>query len=128
MDQIENERETARELTAFAGRQGIHVEQLRHDAMFLADRRWVIFWRTWDEGPAQGPSPETKGLLHYSLQGSITDLPARLKESRTAFRGVWTEAGTLEDQEHALQLLSAWLIDRKEVDALPCRSIQSYGI
>jgi hypothetical protein len=41
---------------------------------------------------------------------------------------MWDEAGTLADLEQAFELLKAWLIDRKEVDELPQRSMRREGI
>ena len=35
------------------------------------------------------------------MQGAISVLPSRLKESAGAFRGAWSEAGTFENMEQA---------------------------
>jgi hypothetical protein len=62
------------------------------------------------------------------MQGSIGALPERYKASAGAFRGMWHEAGTVADLEGAFELLKAWLIDRKEVDALPERRMRREAI
>jgi hypothetical protein len=62
------------------------------------------------------------------MQGSISVLPRNLKESASAFRGAWSEAGTFENMEEAFELVKAWLLDWKEVDDLPGRSVRRYGI
>jgi hypothetical protein len=55
-------------------------------------------------------------------------LPNVFKRSASAFRGVWSEAGILDDMAQAFELVKAWLIDRTEVDDLPSRSIRRQGI
>jgi hypothetical protein len=55
-------------------------------------------------------------------------LPSNLKESATAFRGAWSETGTFEDLDQAFVVVKAWLLDRKEVDDLPCRCVNRYQI
>ena len=62
------------------------------------------------------------------MQGAISVLPSSLKGSAGAFRGAWSEAGTFEDMEQAFELVKAWLLDWKEVDDLPSRSVRRYGI
>ena len=68
------------------------------------------------------------GTLHYNMQGAISVLPRSLKGSAGAFRGAWSEAGTFENMEQAFELVKAWLLDWKEVDDLPGRSVRRYGI
>jgi hypothetical protein len=55
-------------------------------------------------------------------------LPTKLKDSASAFHGIWTEAGTFENVEQAFEFLKSWLIERKEGDDLPDRSVRRYGI
>jgi hypothetical protein len=62
------------------------------------------------------------------MQGPIAELPSRLRSSAGAFQGMWTEAGTFESMEQAYELVKAWLLDEKEVDDLPTRSVGRYGI
>ena len=127
MDPVDNFRATALELVYLAQRHGIDLEPLRKDFAFLKDRRYIDFWRK-DELPSTGPANEQIGTLHYNMQGSIAVLPSVLKESSSAFRGAWTEAGTFENIEQAFAFLKAWLLDWKEVDDLPPRSVRRYGI
>ena len=128
MDPLEKLRATAQELVVHAQQQGIDLRQFRKDFTFLNDRRWIDVWRkaflAWD-----WPCPwNLLGTLHYNMQGTISGLRSRLKGSAGAFRGAWSEAGTFEDMEQAFELVKAWLLDWKEVDDLPSRSVRRYGI
>ena len=127
MDPVENSRAVAQELVSFAEQQGINLKPLRKDHAFEMDQRYIFLWRK-DELPNSGPAHEKEGTLHYNMQGAITVLPTKLKESAIAFQGMWTEAGIFENIEQAFVLLKAWLLDRKEVDDLPSRSVKRYGI
>jgi hypothetical protein len=127
MDPLASHRSTAEELVCFARRQGTDLEPLRKDFTFQRDRRWICVWRK-DLLPGTGPADEPLGTLHYSLQGTITVVPSRMKKSASAFRGAWIEAGTFESLEQAFDFVKAWLLDWKEVDNLPARFIRSYGI
>ena len=115
MDQIDNEGATAQELVSFAQQQGCDLEPLCNDGTFQKDQRWIFLWRKDD-------------LFHYNMQGIIEKLPNALKNSASAFRGAWTEAGTFENIEQAFAFLKAWLVHRKEVDDLPNRRVRRYGI
>lgn len=127
MDIVDNFRATAQELVCLAQRHGMDLEPVRKDFAFMRGQRYIDFWRK-DELPGTGPANEEMGTLHYSMQGSIAVLPSVLKDSATTFRGGWTEAGTFDSIEQAFALLKAWLIDDKEIDDLPPRSIRRYGI
>jgi hypothetical protein len=127
MDPLNSFRATAQELVAYAQQQGIDLGQFRKDFTFLKGRRWIDVWRK-DSLPGTGPTDEPLGTLHYNLQGAITVLPNRLKESARAFQGAWSEAGTFANLEQAFELVKAWLLDWKEVDDLPSRSVRRYGI
>jgi len=127
MDPIDNSRAVAHELISLALEQGVDLEPLRKDDLFIKDRRWVWFWRK-DLLPGTGPADEPLGTLHYNMQGAISVLPSSLKGSTRAFRGAWSEAGTFENMEQAFELVRAWLLDWKEVDDLPSRSVRRYGI
>ena len=115
MDPLENERATAQELIGFARQQGVDLEPLLHETALQRGQRWIFLWRK-------------DGHIDYSLQGAIRLLPERLKESASAFRGVWNESGSFEDIEQAFVLVKSWLIDEREVDDLPSRSLKSYQI
>ena len=127
MDPLDNSRAVAQELVSLAQGRGIDLEPLRKDDTFLKDRRWIWCWRK-DSLPGTGPADEPLGTLHYNLQGAISVLPNRLKESARAFQGAWSEAGTFENMEQAFELVKAWLLDWKEIDDLPSRSVRRYGI
>jgi hypothetical protein len=128
MDPMENQRATAQELIAFGREQGVDLDSLHDQSFFDADPRWVFFWRKRDDLPCTGRPEEEEGTLHYNMQGTISVLPAYLKGSEDAFQGMWSEAGTFDNLEQAFQLLKAWLIERKEVDALPPRHVRRSGI
>jgi hypothetical protein len=128
MDQVDNERVTSQDIVAYAREQAIDLEPFHIDGSFLKDQRWICLWRKRDDLPCSGRAEEEEGTLHYNLQGSIDTLPSRLKDSASAFRGAWTEAGTLEDVEQAFGLVKAWFLDRKEVDDLPRRGVRRSGI
>lgn len=127
MNPVDNWRATAQELVSLAQQQGIDLEPLRIDFTFQKERRWISVWRK-DEQPSSGPANEKEGTLVYAMQGAIVVLPSKLKNSASAFRGMWFERGSFENMEQALTLLKAWLLDQKEVDDLPPRSVRAYGI
>jgi hypothetical protein len=127
MDPVDNMQATAQELVAFAQQHGIDLEPFCIKGNFQKDQRWIFLWRK-DELPYSGPANEKEGTLHYNMQGAIAVVPSKLKESASAFRGAWTEAGTIENIEQAFALLKAWLLDQKEIDELPSRSVRRYGI
>ncbi|HEY7328941.1 MAG TPA: hypothetical protein VH592_14960 [Gemmataceae bacterium] len=127
MDALDSFRATAQEIVSFALQRGIDLEPLRKGFTFQKDRRHVDCWRK-DLLPGTGPANEPLGTLHYNLQGAIAVVPDKLKKSASIFRGRWHETGTFESIEQAFELVKAWVIDQKEVDDLPCRSVRSYGI
>ena len=67
------------------------ASQCKSDA-FGREGRHLSFWRT-------------GGAVAYSLQGPIAVLPAEYRDSAADFRGMWTEAGTVENIEQAFELL-----------------------
>jgi hypothetical protein len=127
MDPLDNSRAVAQELVALGQQHGVDLEPLRKDDVFIKDRRWIWCWRK-DTLPGTGPADEALGTLHYNMQGTISVLPNILKRSASAFQGAWSEAGTFDTLEQAFELLKAWLLDWKEVDELPSRSVRRYGI
>lgn len=127
MDPLDTFRATAQEVGSFAQQQGIDLESCREDFTFQKNHRWIDVWRK-DSFPGSGPVNEPLGTLQYSMRGTISVLPSKLKESASIFRGRWHETGTFESIEQAFELVKAWLLDQKEVDELPSRSVRSYGI
>jgi hypothetical protein len=127
MEAVENERATARELVSYARQQGVDLEALRNDSMFQRDQRWILLWRKLDGLPCSGPVNEKEGTLHYSMQGTVDRLPGALEEHRVNSQGVWTEAGILDRIEQALELVKAWLLDKKEIADLPNRHVRRHG-
>jgi hypothetical protein len=111
MDFLESRREAAERLQRYAAAQGINHNLFRdeHD-VFSSRNRWIDFWL---EGATVG----------YHLRGEIAKLPSQFATSQSSFRGVWDEAGSLNDLYQALELLRSWLIDAKEVDELTDRMI-----
>jgi hypothetical protein len=115
MNHVESMQATSQELISLAQRQGIDVGSMHNSGTFFHNARIIWFWRK-------------GGVIHYSLQGKIDVLPQEFKASASAFRGMWDEAGSVANMERALELLNAWLFDRKEVDDLPCRFMRRCGI
>jgi hypothetical protein len=128
MDTVVSMRETAQELISVAQRRAIDFAPLRNDAMFRNDRRSIFVWRKVDGVPASGPALMKEGTLCYNMQGSIKVLPNVLKDSAGAFKGGWSESGTFENLEQAVDFVKAWLVERKEIDELPRRCVRSYYI
>ncbi len=113
--EAESERTIAREFISLAQQQGVDLASMYNSGTFLHASRIIWFWRKND-------------VIQYSLQGKIDALPEKYKASASAFRGMWTEAGTLTNLEEAFAFLKSWLIDRKEVDELPQRHVRREGI
>ena len=111
MDFLESRREAAERLQRYAAAQGTDLGSFRdeHD-VFSHRKRWIDFWL---EGATVG----------YHLRGEIGKLPSRFATSQSSFRGVWDEAGSINDLDQALELLRSWVIDAKEVDELTARMI-----
>lgn len=128
MNQMENERATAHELVSFARERGLDLEPFRNDSMFQVNRRWIFLWRKRAGLHCSGSAEEEDGTLHYNMQGAISVLPSSLKGAAGVFQGAWSEAGTFENVEQALDLVKAWLIETKEVDDLPKRHVGREGI
>lgn len=127
MDPLDSFRATAQELVSFARQQGIDLEPFRTDFTFQKDRRWIDVWRK-NSFPGSGPANVEEGTLLYTMQGSISIVPNKMKESASVFRGMWHERGFLENVDQAVELVKAWLLDQKEIDDLPLRSVRAYGI
>jgi hypothetical protein len=105
----------AEELLTLAKERVVDLAPYCHKHTFGRDGRYLVFWR-------QG------GVISYRLQGPIVELPTEYRDSATAFQGMWTEAGMVETVEQAYGLLMAWIIEVKEVDDLPKRSVRRNGI
>jgi hypothetical protein len=127
MDPLDNSRAVAQELVSLAQEQGVDLDPLRKDDVFIKDQRWVWFWRK-DSLPGTGPADEPLGTLHYNMQGTISRLQGTPKQVDVAFRAVWSEAGTLESIEQAFGLAKAWLLEGKEIDELPARDVRRSGM
>lgn len=127
MDPVENSRAVAFELISLARERGLDLEVFRNDFAFRKDRRSIELWRK-DELPSSGQADEQEGTLHYRMQGAISVLPSSLRGASCAFEGAWSEAGTFENLEQAFELVKAWLLDWREVDDLPGRSIRRCGV
>lgn len=127
MDPIDNSLKVSQELMMLAQQQGVDLEPFCIEGHFLKDQRFIFLWRK-DERPWSGPANEPEGTLHYTMQGAVASLPDKLRGSAQAFQGAWSEAGTFESIEQALDLLKAWLLEKKEIDELPQRQVRSYGI
>ncbi|MBV9125020.1 MAG: hypothetical protein JO112_16825 [Planctomycetes bacterium] len=115
MNDLESQEVTAQELVAFGKERGVDLSSTCYDFAFFSEGRYMLLWRK-------------EGKVHYTLQGRINKLPESFKASASAFHGMWHEGGSLADIEQALDLLKDWLLDKKEVDDLPPRSIRSQGI
>jgi DNA-binding ferritin-like protein (Dps family) len=111
MDFLESRREAAERLQRYAASRGVDLATFRdeHD-VFSSRKRWIDFWL---DGAAVG----------YHLRGEIGKLPRQFAASQSSFRGVWDEAGSVNDLHQALELLRSWLIDAKEVDELTGRMV-----
>jgi hypothetical protein len=128
MDQVQNERATVTELISLARQRGLELEPHRNDSMIQVGERWISFWRKLEDLPCSGSADEDEGTLHYNLQGQISKLPRSMAGSPVRATALWSEAGTFENSDQAVDLLRAWLIDTKEVDELPKRNVRRYGI
>jgi hypothetical protein len=112
---------TAEDVMSYAIQRGVDLRALHAEGVFTNDRRWIFLWRTGDQ-------------IHYQMQGRISILPGCMREESThavethAVDDVWGEEGSVESLEEAFLLLSAWLLDRREVDLLPRRTIRRAGI
>ena len=109
MDQLDPTQVAARELVAFAERRGIDLSPLWRDWVFRSEDRLIYFWRE-------------EGNYRYTLEGGGRQEPPA--NSSAPYRG---ESGVIGGIDNALQLLSAWLLDWKEVDALPVRDSVSHS-
>ena len=111
MDFLESRQEAAERLQRYAAAQGTDLGPFRDEqGVFSHRERWIDFWL---DGSAVG----------YHLRGRIGKLPSEFAASRSSFRGIWDEAGSIQDISQALELLRSWLIDAKEVDELTGRMI-----
>jgi hypothetical protein len=103
------------QMTSLARERGVDIASLCNGHGFWTDSRYISLWRR-------------NGVIHYSLQGSITALPDRFRPSAAEFHGQYGESGTFDDMEQAFLFLQAWLLKCSEVDDLPKRLIGRQGI
>lgn len=112
MDFSESVREAAERLTLYATAQDCDVVSLRNECnVFENSKRWIELWLKDDH-------------FGYHLSGEIKKLPSQFSQSQSSFRGVWDEVGSMNDLHQAFRLLHSWLIEAKEVDELPDRTIR----
>jgi len=109
-------KETSKQIISIALEKGVNVSHLRNKyGVFELGKRWIEFWVKDDS-------------LCYHLSGEISTSPAQIAESRPSFQGIWDETGTIPNLEQAFELLRAWLLEGKEIDELPDRSIRRWLI
>lgn len=115
MNEFESLAAIANDLIDFARQRGEDISPKCHNSAFFEEGRYMMLW-------------QKDGKIHYNMQGKIRTLPERYKASATAFHGMWTEVGTVQDVEAAYEFLKAWLIERREIDDLPQRHVKREGI
>jgi hypothetical protein len=115
MNELDSQMATAQVLVDLAKQRGFDLGSICYDHAFFSEGRYIWLWRK-------------EGKVLYNMQGKIGVLPEKMKHSASVFRGMWGETGSLDTIEQALEFVRAWLLDRKEVDDLPHRSVRSYGI
>jgi hypothetical protein len=109
-------KETSKQIISIALEKGEDVSPLCDEyGVFESSKRWIEFWVKDDS-------------LGYHLSGEISTPPAQIAESRPSFQGIWDETGTIPNLEQAFELLRAWLLEGKEIDELPDRSIRRWLI
>ena len=92
MDFLESRREAAERLERYAAAQGTDLGPFRDEQdVFSHRQRWIDFLL---EGATVG----------YHLRSEIGKLPGQFAASQAAFRGVWDEAGSINDLQQALEL------------------------
>jgi hypothetical protein len=109
MEQLHPTQVAARELLIAAERRGIDLRPLWEDWIFCAEDRMISLWHE-------------EWKYHYALDGE-TGQPT----GNSSFDAFWSESGVIGGIDEALQLLLAWLVDRKAVGALPARDRRSWG-
>jgi uncharacterized protein YodC (DUF2158 family) len=117
IDWLEAGQRIAQDLIALARQQGVDLESIYHTAAFSHEKRYISFGEK-----------TRNGVIYYSTQGAIKDLPEEFKASASAFYGMWHEAGYFDNLEQTFAFLKAWILDHQEVDELPQRSRLRYGI
>jgi hypothetical protein len=115
MNEWESRAATAQELVAIGKQRGVDLSATHDEGAFFTEGRFIQLCRK-------------EGRIHYNMQGRIGILPEKMKASASAFHGMWVERGSSETIEQAFEFLKAWLLERKEIDDLPSRSVRSYGI
>src|SRR5437588_5557050 len=104
MDFLESRREAAERLRSYADTRGVDIAPFRNEHDVFSNRkRWIDFWLE-------------DATVGYHLRGEVGKLPTQFATSQASFRGVWDEAGSIEDLRQALELLRSCMIDDKEVD------------
>jgi hypothetical protein len=115
MTEFDSAQLVASELVALAQRRELDLTPLlKESLLFLTSDRFIYFWRVEEK-------------IRYSCQGRSIVSPGGVSGSDTAAGSGYSETGILDNLEDALKLLKAWLLDGKEVGALPERHVTSYG-
>jgi len=109
-------RATSKQIAAIASASGEDMTAFCNEyGVFEKGNRWIEFW-------------VEEGSLRYHLSGEISTPPMQIAQSRPSFHGIWDETGSLADLDQASQVLRAWLVECKEVDELPHRSIRRWSV
>src|SRR5579859_607143 len=89
MDYLESRREAADRLLRYAASQGADLASLHNEYdVFSNRRRWIDFWLELD-------------TMCYHLRSEIGKLPSQFAGSQSSFRGVWDEAGSIQNLQQA---------------------------
>ena len=99
----------ARELLTIAERRGIDLSPLWRDWVFRTEDRMIYFWREGDK-------------YCYALEGASGP-----QSNVNQLNNFMRESGVIAGIDDAVELLSAWLLDRKDVARLPMRHVASHG-
>jgi hypothetical protein len=114
LDQLDPTQVAARLILVVAEGLGMDIRSLSRDWIFRAEQRMVYFWQ---EG----------GEWHYTFFGTIKTAPTSFQANPSTTDPWWSESGTIGGIEAAIALLTAWLVDGKEIDELPKRETATYG-
>jgi len=110
LEEIES---VATEIVDLAHLRGINLST--HGGVVLSDERLIFLWHK-------------DSAVHYNLQGRVALLPDQFRDSACEFHGFYNEAGTILNLEQAVDLVIAWIVDRREVHDFPLRKVRSCGI
>lgn len=107
---------TSKQIVAIASAYNVDVRPICNEyGVFESRKRLIEFWFKDDS-------------LRYHLSGEISIPPAEIGPNNRSFQGIWDETGSIPDLEQAFQLLRAWLVECKEIDELPDRTVLRWMI